>query len=238
MNKIRLDLFVCLLVAGAILCGVGYLLFTFVPWDEVIDSVGEMVSNTQDVEDGEVGGYATDDIPRAESFEELAYFARNDEEFTIEAPVTKCYNYGTFVAEEHEWRILKLEDGCLIAILLNKDKVIEGDDYDDPDIFPVGRVVLEEPAALEDMLDMVGDDAGLVEDGYIDMDGEANYTYLGTGYKAAATLVVVISSLLPLLVFALWIFMTLKMHAVLFYKGIFSEIYTDRFFKKKEKKLD
>ncbi len=228
VRKIRLDLFICMLIAMAIFAGIGYVGGKLGVVDKVIDAVGTALDGSRDVPDGEVGGYATDDTPRASTMKDLVELAENNQTFTIETEATKYLNYGTFVGEDYEWRVLKLDDDVAMAVKLNVDKIQDAEDsYDN--ILPVGRIIREEPGALDEMREMLSDgDVNFIVDAYIDMDGEANSTYISPNQQSAMMIAGVLMAGVPLLVFVLFMVTIFAIHAIFVKMGIFPPVFAKR----------
>lgn len=224
---IRLDLFICMIIAAVIFAGIWFVGDKLGVGDKLLSGADTLVAGGKDVPDGEIGGYATDDTPRISTVEELVAVAQEGKTFTVETRAVKYLNYGTFVGENYEWRILKLNDGRAMAVKLNKDKIQENDSG--THILPVGKMVLEQPGALEDMREAVsGTDTALVVDAYIDMDGEAKATYMSIGQRVAMVVINVLMVVLPIVMFVLYIVSVFAIHSIFVKKGIFSPVFPNK----------
>ncbi len=228
MKRIRLDLFICMIIATALFAGIGFVGAKIGIIDIVFDKIGNLVDNTQDVPDGEVGGYATKDTPRVSTIQEMVNMAQEDKTFTVETSAVKYSNYGLLTGEEYEWRILKLDDGRAIALRLNTEK-IQDSNTRGINILPVGKVVVEEPEILDDMADMLSDtDVVYITDAYVDMDGEAKATYISTGMKSAMVIIGIATMLIPIALFALYIVTIFWIHSLFVKKGIFPPVFPNK----------
>lgn len=81
MRKIRLDLFICMIIAGVLFAGIWFVGDKIGLFDIVFEGIGTMVDGSQDVPDGEVGGYATEDTPRVSTMQEVVAMARAGKTF-------------------------------------------------------------------------------------------------------------------------------------------------------------
>lgn len=228
MKRIRLDLFICMIITTALFAGIWFVGDKIGLFDIVFDGIGNMVDSTQDVPDGEVGGYATEDTPRVSTIEELVIMAQKDKTFTIETSAVKYYNYGLLTGEEYEWRILTLDDDKAIALKLNTEKIQDSKTLG-INILPVGKVVMEEPEILEEMGEMLSDSAvTCIADAYIDMDGEAKSTYISFGMKSAMLIIGIVTMILPIVLFALYMVTIFWVHSLFVKKGIFPPVFPNK----------
>lgn len=228
MKRIRLDLFICMIIATALFAGIWFAGDKIGLIDMAFDKIGNLVDSTEDVPDGEVGGYATEDTPRVSTTQEMVNMAQENKTFTVETSAVKYSNYGLLTGEEYEWRILKLDDGRAIALKLNTEK-IQDSNTRGINILPVGKVVLEEPEILDDMADMLSDtDVVYITDAYVDMDGEAKSTYISAGMKSAMMIIGIATMLIPIALFALYIVTIFWIHSLFVKKGIFPPVFPNK----------
>ena len=226
MRRIRLDLFICMLLATALFAGIFFVGDKLDLMEKFFDGLETVVTGTKDVPDGEVGGYATADTLRVSNVEELAAAAQEGKTFTVETSSVKYTNFGVFTGDNYDWRILKLDDGVCFAVKLNTKKIQNGDELSTK-ILPVGKLVEEAPGALEDMKEELegADIAGFIVDVYIDMDGEANSTYVSPNTNTVMIVLSVVMSALPLLLFVLYMVTIFAIHSVFVKKGIFPPVF-------------
>lgn len=222
---VRLDLFICMIIVTAIFWGLFTLTEKLGVLDIAFDAIGGLVEGSNNVEDGEVGGRATSTTPRATSMQDLVEFSQRGQTFTIETRSVKYYNWGTFVGDNYEWRILEIDDNNAMAVKLNVDNIQDTNGFNDK-ILPVGRIVVEQPGALDEMLDMVsGADVNLITTAYIDMDGEANKTYVSPMLQGSMILITLAGPVLGIVVFALYILAIFGVHAIFVKLGVFSPVF-------------
>lgn len=228
MKRIRLDLFICMIIATALFAGIWYVGDKIGLFEIVFNKIGNIVNGTQDVPDGEVGGYATEDTPRVSTIQEMIAMAQENKTFTIETYAAYYYNYGLLTGKEYEWRILKLSDDKAIALRLNSEKIQDGKTLG-INILPVGKVVLEEPEILDDMADMLSDSAvTYIADAYVDMDGEAKSTYISPDMKVAMLVIGIISVSAPIVLFVLYMVTIFWIHSLFVKIGIFPPVFPNR----------
>ena len=225
---VRLDLFICMIIVTAIFWGLFTLTEKFGVLDLAFDAIETLVDGSSNVEDGEVGGRATPDTPRATSMQDLVEFSQRGQTFTIQTSAVKYLNYGTFVGDNYEWRILKIDDNNAMAVRLNTDNIQNANGFNDK-ILPVGRIVVEEPGALDEMREMVsGQDFTLITTAYIDMDGEANKTYLSPMLQGSMVLLTFAGPVLGILAFVIYILAIFGVHAIFVKLGIFPPVFTPK----------
>lgn len=176
IRRMRWDMAVCLVLMMLTVLGLIKLDDKIGFVNKVFDIMEPYFNPVTEVPDGEIGGYATKDLPRLETEEEL----RNaDGYFTMEMTVVDLYNMGSVTGEEYYWNIVKLDNDRLVAIKLNKDKLQEvKDGRGDKLILPTGVCVHGDSEAYalirgkwDDLL-KIG--YTVVDDFYIDMDGMAD----------------------------------------------------------------
>ncbi len=225
---VRLDLFICMIIVTAIFWGLFTLTEKLGVLDTAFDVIGTLVDGGNNVADGEVGGRATPNTPRATSMQDLVEFSQRGQTFTIETSAVKYYNYGTFVADNYEWRILKIDDNNAMAVKLNVDNIQDTNGFNDK-ILPVGRIVVEQPGALDEMQKMVsGEDFTLITTAYIDMDGEANKTYISPMLQGSMILITLAGPLFGILAFVIYILAIFGVHAIFVKLGIFPPVFTPK----------
>lgn len=231
---VRLDLFICMLLAALMFWGIWQVADYFGVLEKAFDAIGNAVSEEKEVADGEVGGFATEDTPIVSTMEEISQMAQDGKVFTIETTRMKYTNYGVFQGGNYDWRILRLEGNYAIAVKLNTKKIKRGENIDDMTL-PVGQVIPEAPAALDEMQKCIeGTDDTLIIDAYIDMDGEAKATYISSTMQATMIIIWIISAVIPLLLFALYIVSVLWIHSFFAKRGIFPPVFPGRENKKKK----
>lgn len=228
MRGVRLDLFICMIIAGALFAGIWFVGDKIGLLELVFDGIEAMVDGSKDVPDGEVGGYATEDTPCVSTVQELAVMAQEGKTFTIETSSGKYSNYGVLSGTDYDWHILELDDGRAIALKLNTKK-IQDSESSWKNILPVGKIVPEEPEILEDMAEMLSDSSLVyISDAYIDMDGEAKTTYISGGMKAAILIMGIGVMVMPIALFVLYIAAILWIHSLFVKKGIFPPVFPNR----------
>lgn len=231
---VRLDLFICMVLAALMFWGIWQVGSYFGVLEKAFDAIGKAVSEEKEVADGEVGGFATEDTPVVSTMEEIVQMAQEGKVFTIETTRTRYTNYGLFQGGNYEWRILCLEGDQAIAVKLNSKKIKRGESIDDA-LLPVGQVIAEPPAVLDQMKDAVeGTEDTLIIDAYIDMDGEAKATYISPTMQTAMVIIWMITAVMPLGVFALYIVSVLWIHSFFAKRGIFPPVFPGRENKKKK----
>ena len=229
---VRLDLFICMIIVGAIFVGIFTVTEKLGVLDTAFDVIGTLVDGSKKVADGEVGGKATPKTPRASSMEDVVKLSQQGKAFTIETGSVNYYNYGTFVGDNYEWRILEIDDDNAMAVRLNTNNIQDGDSVY-TEILPVGRVVFEAPGALEEMQEAIrGEDIAFVTNAYIDMDGKANATYINPMMQSTMILVTLAGPIFGLLAFILYILAVLGVHAIFVKLGLFPPVFTPKSGKK------
>lgn len=225
---VRLDLFICMIIVTAIFWGLFTLTEKLGVLDIAFDAIGTLVDGGSNVADGEVGGRATPNTPRATSMQDLVEFSRRGQTFTIETRAVEYYNYGTFVADNYEWRILEIDDNNAMAVKLNIDNIQDTNGFNDK-ILPVGRIVVEQPGALDEMQEMVsGEDFTLITNAYIDMDGEANATYISPMLQGSMILITLAGPVMGILAFVIYILSIFGVHAIFVKLGIFPPVFRSK----------
>ncbi len=229
MRRMRFDLFICFFLT--LLIGYGIITIGekagFAEW---LGSAASKAVNShiQEVPDGEVGGYATKDTPRVQTLEDLQLAAEKNQVFTVETNAVKYYNMGTFEGDNYEWRILELDDGSCFAVRLNTSRIAEAEDSFET-ILPVGKLVLSPPEALEEMkAAMEKMDGTFYIDAYIDMDGEANTTYISPSMENFMVFNSFLLTLAPVIVVALIILGTFGIHRIFVKLNIFPPVFAGR----------
>lgn len=189
--------------------------------DKAFNMLESSSDQVTDVPDGEVGGYATEDLPRLSSEEEL----RDSEGyFTMEMTAVHLYNMGTVRGEENDFNIVKLDNDRLVAIKLNKEKIKEVKDGNTTKlILPTGVCVYEDSEAYVLMWKW-NEKYDIVDDFYIDMDGEANYSKAVSADMMMGG-AVAIEGIMPIVAFAMMIGIILLYHMIGVKIGIFPPIF-------------
>lgn len=224
VRRMRLDLFICFVIALAIYSG----MFLVAEKLHITERIGNVISSVghsriQEVPDGEVGGYATDDVTRVYSADDLVNCVMEGKTFTTEVSPVKYYNMGTFVGDNYEWRILKLDDGSCFAVRINSDKIIENGTKH---ILPVGRVVEEEPEVLDEMMRaMENAEGNFCTNVYIDMDGEANASKTGVAFGVVKIIGFVMLAFIPFLAFAVLILLVFGIHRIFVECHVFPPVF-------------
>ena len=214
---VRLDLFICMLLAA----GVFYLVWLAGTKIEAKVEEKKAVVETVDFANAETGLGAGEDIPRVTSFEELSAYR---DCFTIEMTTSRYYNYGTFEGDEYVWRAIKLDDDTVIAARVNEDNVQTTEDFDV--ILPIGKIVEEEPEVIDDIVECLeGKAVNYVPDAYIDMDGEADSTVKKEAITMTAMLLI---SLVPFVLFVVYILLVFGIHAIFCKLGIFPPVFNKK----------
>lgn len=223
--RIRFDLFICMVIAGALFAAVWFVGDKLQLNKGVYDVISNIVDVSEEVSDGEVGGYPTQDTPIVSNMQEVAMMAQAGKSFSIEISTARLAKYGVLNGKEYDWRILELADGGYIAAKVNSKKIQDSEMVGNY-ILPVGKVVMEEPEVLDEMIELLTGSTGIyVPDAYIDMDGEAKTSYISPGMETAMIIMTIISMVKPYILFALYIIAVLWIHSLFAKKGIFPPIF-------------
>lgn len=199
----RLDIWLCLLLAYLAALGTGKLtvLLTATTYDSYVEA--------HTIQDGQVGGRAGPEVPRAQSVEDLLSL----DTFTVESPGIEYRNRGAGYGDEGYFYMLTLPSGELVAALINEDAV-QTDGFRDEDwinyyqgttVLPVGRVVWKDLRADTRLIGQIEYSEPLTRtDFYLDMcngGGTASKEHYSTRYEAMVQ-VLTVFLLFPLLHYA------------------------------------
>ncbi len=214
---VRLDLFICMVLAALIFYGV-YQGGAFVV---------ERVSAAKDAQEvqvqvgNEVGYAPSEDVPVVETFQELA---EHSDRFAMAMNEAALYSNGTITGENYEWRFVEIED-YIIAARVNMDNITDAPNSSSKIMLPVGRVIVEEPEILGEMRERFEGDGTIIVDAYIDMDGEANTTVVPFYQNFLTTFGMILIALVPILLFAAYIGAVFGIHAIGYKIGIFPPVF-------------
>ncbi len=224
-KRIRLDLFLCMLLVCALYAGLWFVADKFDIIEKATNAfVGVLEPDAVVTDNGEVGGYPLADTPCVTNLEELSQYAQC---FTMEMSVTRYLNNGSINGGEYFWRILRI-DNALIAARINEN-ALQKDEEEKNYLLPVGKVVMEEPEIIEDMKRRYeGGSYLVITNAYIDMDGEANSTYVSPLGQSAMLGAFVCAGLIGLFLFVLYIVLVFAVHAVFCKLGIFPPLFRKR----------
>lgn len=143
------DIWLCLALAFLVSLGTGKVA------EMVSQSQYEKVAESRQPVAGEAGGPAGEELPRAQSVEDLL----SQDTFTVISPGIEFRNRGGGYYQGKYFQALTLPSGELVAAWINSDSIQEegGSDYYSSDkILPVGRVVyadLEEESTFLDQIE-------------------------------------------------------------------------------------
>lgn len=189
---------------------------------KVIDAISsiDLEGKGEEVPDGEVGGYATDDVPILETEEEIRNCSGY---FTMKMTSSRLYNRGTVEGKKYTWRVLKLDNDKLVAAKFNDDKVKETEEGSGSIvILPTGKCVHEDSEAYGLIAERYKKDE-VIDDFYIDMDGKANASKALPSWTMA--ILVVMEVALPVLFLAFVLGITMFYHSIGVKIGIFPPIF-------------
>lgn len=157
----RTDLWISLVVAVFVAAVLAWGVNTFVL---------ERAYGGPSVPDGEVGGYASADTPRAGSLSDMEQSGT----FTVELLGISYQMGSSAVVDGHTWRLLELPSGETVAAAVNEEAVQKKslDIYNVATILPAGRLV-EAPLDGAVLEALGGPEALGVTDRYVDMLGSA-----------------------------------------------------------------
>lgn len=193
--------------------------------NKVLDMLKPYFDEVTEVPDGEVGGYATKDLPRLETEEEI----RNVKGyFTMEMTYIELYNMGTVEGMENTWNVVKVDNGRIVAIKLNTNKIQEiknDSNYEGSykQILPTGTCVHGDSEVYE-LLKKMYKEYEVVDDFYIDMDGMAGSSKVVASNEMMGILIF-LESFLPIIAFAGAMGIIFLYHWIGVKIGIFSPIF-------------
>ncbi len=218
IRRMRFDIWLC----GLIALGIAWLVGKGV--EAVAPATYDSYVEEHQVEDGEVGGIAGEDVFRAESVDDMLSHDR----FTVLSHGIEYRNEGGGYYHSSYFQNLLLPSGERVAALINEDSVQQlGDDYYSSDkILPVGKVVYEDLSQDQTFLKQIGYSHKLTRtDFYVDMRG-------GGGTVSQDTYV---GNYVPLFQIIAFIIVFPLAHAAGSKLGIFPQFFS---FKKKENKSE
>lgn len=220
--RMRWDMAICFFLMVATVFGLIKLDEKIGFAEKAIDAISsmELPGDNTDVPDGEVGGYATEDLPILETEEELR---ECDGYFTMKMTPARLYNMGSVQGKKYSWRILKLDNDKLVAAKFNSDKIQEVKDGSlDMVILPTGKCVYEDSEAYAIMKEQHGNH-DIIDDFYIDMDGKAESSKALPSWTMLFLVVIEIG--VPVLFLAFMLGVTMMYHAIGVKIGIFPPIF-------------
>ena len=225
LRRMRWDMTVCFILTMLCIVGISELDNKIGFFKKGFDAMEEAVSSDQStsIPNGEIGGFATEDTPRIEPEEEA--LRKTDETFTMEVKSVKFLNRGSVTGNEYSWYMMELENGKLVAMRINFDKIqdAEGRNFNNS-ILPVGKCVHDTNCEAYDLIRENYSDCEVIDDFYIDMDGDAGYSKaLPKG--ATMGILVAIEILVPILAMVLLVGLTLLFHMIGCKLGIFPPIF-------------
>ena len=193
-TRLRFDIWLCLLIAYVISMGTGVIYDMLKPYSpKEYDAYVE----EHTVEAGDIGGIAGDEIPRAQSVEDLLRY----EVFTVVSPGIEYCNRGAGYYGSNYLYALTLPSGELVAAHINNNSVVHtGEDiFSGDNILPVGRVVYEDLTENESFLSQIEYSEPLSRrDFYIDMAGngmtmsEESFMEIHDGYRTTVQVITVL----------------------------------------------
>ena len=213
---VRLDLFICMVLAALIFYGV-YEGGSFVI--EKMSAVKDSVE-TQASVGNETGCIPSEDVPVVETFRELG---DHGDCFTFTMNRVRLYDNGSIVGENYEWRFVEIED-YIIAARVNMDNLTEGSSYTYVTL-PVGRLILAEPEVLDEMQVQFRGEGTIIDDAFIDMDGAANSTKISAFQDSLMTFGMLLVVFVPIVLFAAYIGLVFGIHAIGYKLGIFPPVF-------------
>lgn len=167
MARIRVDLFISMVPAVAISCGLLSIASNYT--DTFAEHFMASAETSVTIPSGEPGSIATADIPRVSSLDEI--LATNGEYFTIEMQNTKYINSALYITgENYYWTALTLpDDHCIPMMIYTENNQL--DSTTEMLTLPIGKIVYENVGSLdaqveETMLSVYPD---MSTDFYIDM---------------------------------------------------------------------
>lgn len=166
-HYLRFDIWLCLLLS---------VLLSFIPvkiLENVLPKSYEEYEEEHKVEEGEIGGVASESVFKAQSVEDLL----SHDTFTVISPGIEYRNKGSGFYSNFYLSALKLPSGELVAARINTENVQSTGDsiYSGDSILPVGRIVYEDLTQNETFINQIEYKEKLSRtDFYIDMVGEAS----------------------------------------------------------------
>ena len=167
--RMRFDVWLSFLLA----CGIAYLVGLGV--DKITERTYEGYRESRLVEDGVVGGAATEDIYRITCIDDI----KSHELFTLETEGIDYRNEGGGYFETRFLYSVELPSGERVAMWINNENVVsDGDYFTGINTLPVGRIVEADLAADESFMNQINHDGSrplTATDFYVDMVGEGGY---------------------------------------------------------------
>ncbi len=167
--RMRFDVWLSFLLA----CGIAYLVGLGV--DKITERTYEGYRESRLVEDGAVGGAATEDIYRITCIDDI----KSHELFTLETEGIDYRNEGGGYFETRFLYSVELPSGERVAMWINNENVVsDGDYFTGINTLPVGRIVEADLAADESFMNQINHDGSrplTATDFYVDMVGEGGY---------------------------------------------------------------
>ncbi len=163
-RSLRYDIWICLLLAY---------LISLVPVGIIKHGLKDNYEDYREehtVNDGDIGGKASDDVFRAESVEDLL----SHDTFTVISPGIQYMNKGAGYYGKYYMHALTLPSGEKVAAIYNTDSVQKMGDsiYSGDSILPVGKVVFEDLTQNESFINQIEYKEKLSRtDFYVDMMG-------------------------------------------------------------------
>lgn len=165
VHLLKFDMWLCLLLSFLIASGVGKVT------TNTLENKYEEHKSEHQVEAGEIGGKATDDIFRAQNIEDLL----SHDTFTVISPGIEYKNKGAGFYKNFYMHALTLPSGEKVAARINSESVIStGDVYTKDSILPVGKIIKEDLTLEKTFLEQIEYKEPLDrKDFYIDMVGDS-----------------------------------------------------------------
>lgn len=185
--RMRFDVWLSFLLAF----GVAYLVGLGV--DKITEQTYEGYRESRQVEEGAVGGVATDDVYRITCIDDI----RSHELFTLETEGISYRNEGGGYFGGRFLDSVELPSGERVAMWINNENVVsDGDYFTGMNTLPVGRLVEADLTSDEYFMEQINHDGSrplTATDFYVDMVGEGGYVSEDSykeGYKTWAQIIV------------------------------------------------
>lgn len=224
-TRLRGDMAICFALTILCVIGISKLDEKTGFFERGFDAVEEALStdSSKVVPDGEIGGFATEDTLRINPEEDA--LRNTNGAFTMEVNYVDVINRGTVTGNEYEWHMMELENGKLVAIRINFDKIqdVQKGNFNNA-VLPVGVCVYSEDCEAYHLIRQRWNDCEVIDDFYIDMDGEAGYSKT-IPQGIVMGILVAIHILIPILIFGLLLGLTLLFHRIGYRLGIFPPLF-------------
>lgn len=225
MARVRIDLFICMVPAMAISCGLLNITFNYTSalTEHFMASAEASAKASVTIVEGEPGSLATDDIPRVSSLNEI--LATNGEYFTIEMNNIKYTNSALPInGENYYWTVLTLSDDNSIPMIIYTENN-QLDSSTNILTLPTGKIVNESVGSLDAQVEetMLSVNPDMPTNFYIDMGQTActspvdSFRILSFIYEFLGVAVVIFTFIL-----------TLVFHSIGFKLGLFPPIRSSR----------